>query len=93
MIMRFLKRVKMKTSNELKAAAMIEHLILQNALEIDGFDNSTGETIYSITENLEFVNPELYEELREDFNHHMFEMVKQGPGIMKWKIDGRFLNG
>ena len=87
------KTIKMKTSNELKAAAMIEHLILQNALEIDGFDNLTGETIYSITDNLEFVNPELYEELKEDFNSHMFEMVKQGPGIMKWKIDGRFLNG
>jgi hypothetical protein len=91
--MRFLKKVKMKTSNELKAAAMIEHLILQNALEIDGFDNVTGETIYSITDNLEFVNPGLYKEIKEDFNNHMFEMVKQGPGIMKWKIDGRFLNG
>jgi hypothetical protein len=83
----------MQTPNQLKAAALIEHLILQNALEIDGFDNSTGETIYSITENLEFVNPELYEELRQDFNYHMFEMVKQGPITMKWKIDGRFLNG
>jgi len=83
----------MKTSNELKAAAMIEHLILQNALEIDGFDNATGETIYSITERLEFVNPDLYKELKKDFNDHMFEMVKQGPVVMKWKINERFLNG
>jgi hypothetical protein len=93
MTMTFLKKIKMQTPNQLKAAALIEHLILQNALEIDGFDIETGETIYSITDNLEFVNPELYEDLREDFNHQMFEMVRQGPTIMKWKIDGRFFNG
>ena len=83
----------MKTSDELKAEAMIEHLILQNALEIDGFDNETGETIYSITDQLESVNPDLYSILKKDYESNMFEMVKQGPMVMKWKIDKRFLNG
>jgi hypothetical protein len=83
----------MKTSNELKAEALIEHLILQNALEIDGFDNDTGETIYSITEQLEFVNPDLYLVLKKKYEQNMFEMIKQGPIVMRWKIDKGFLNG
>ena len=89
----FLKKVKMKTSNELKTEAMIEHLILQNAIEMDGFDNETGEMIYSITENLEFVSPDLYDQLKKQYNDHMFSLIKQGPMTMKWKINQEFLNG
>jgi hypothetical protein len=83
----------MSTPNELKTQAMIEHLILQNAIEVDGIDSNTGEMIYSITDKLEIVHPELYDDLKKDYNNHMFEMVRQGPTVMKWKIDKRFLDG
>lgn len=83
----------MKSADQLKTEAMIEHLILQNAIEMDGFDNETGEMIYSITENLEFVNPDLYDKLKKQYNDHMFSLIKQGPMTMKWKINQEFLNG
>lgn len=83
----------MKSADQLKTEAMIEHLILQNAIEMDGFDNETGEMIYSITENLEFVNPDLYDKLKKQYNDHMFSLIKQGPMVMKWKINQEFLNG
>lgn len=83
----------MTSADSLKAQYLIEHLILQNAIEIDGFDNDTGEMIYSITDKLEFVNPDLFNSLKGDFEKHMFTMIDQGPKVMKWKLDSRFYNG
>lgn len=71
---------------DIRTEAMIEHLILQNALEIDGLDEETGEMLYSITDKLKEVHPGLYRELKGDFERHMFELIDQGPKIMQWRL-------
>jgi hypothetical protein len=65
--------------------ALVEHLIMQGAIEMAGIDNK-GEMLYSITDKLEAVSPELYAELTGQYRHHMFQMIKQGPKTMTWKI-------
>ena len=71
---------------DIRTEAMIEHLILQNALEISSIDNNTGEILYSITDKLKEVNPKLYEQLRKQFERQMFELIDQGPKTMTWRI-------
>jgi hypothetical protein len=71
---------------ELQTEAMIEHLILQNALEISGIDKDTGEMLYSITDKLKDVNPKLYDQLRKQYEQHMFELIDMGPKTMNWRI-------
>ena len=74
--------MKINLQNEM----MIEHLLLQNAIEISGIDSETGEMLYSITDKLAEVNPKLYAGLKKDFEQHMFELIDQGPKIMQWRI-------
>ena len=80
-------------TDNLKTEMLVEHLLLQNAIEMGGIDEETGEMLYCITDKLQTVHPQLYKELKGDFERHMFEMIKQGPGIMKWKIDRKYLHG
>jgi hypothetical protein len=68
-----------------KSQALLEHLIMQGAIEMAGID-ANGEMTYSITDKLEEVHPELYIELKDEFEYNMFEMINQGPKIMTWKI-------
>lgn len=68
-----------------KSQALLEHLINQGAIQISDID-SNGEIVYSITDKLQEVHPELYLELRDEFEHNMFEMINQGPKIMTWRI-------
>ncbi len=69
-----------------KTEAMIEHLLLQNALEISGIDEYTGEMLYSITDKLEQVNPKLYYQLKKQYDDYMFELIDLGPKTMNWRI-------
>jgi hypothetical protein len=69
----------------IKSQALLEHLIMQGAIQMDGIDNN-GEMTYSITDKLEEVHPELYTELKDEFEYNMFEMIQAGPKIMTWKI-------
>lgn len=71
---------------DLKTEAMIEHLLLQNALEISGIDEHTGEMLYSITDKLQQVSPQLYDQLKEQYETHMFQLIKMGPKTMNWRI-------
>jgi hypothetical protein len=71
----------------LKTQAMIEHLILQNALDIAGIDEETGEMVYSITDKLKEVNPQLYGQLKKQYEDHMFELIDLGPKTMNWRIN------
>jgi hypothetical protein len=71
-----------------KSQALLEHLIMQGAIEMSGIDK-TGEMTYSITDKLQEVHPELYMELKDEFEYNMFEMIEQGPKIMTWKIRAR----
>lgn len=70
---------------DIKSQALVEHLIMQGAIEMAGIDEQ-GEMIYSITDKLEEVHPSLYSELTEQYKHHMFQMIKQGPKTMNWRI-------
>jgi hypothetical protein len=69
----------------IKSEALVEHLIMQGALEMAGIDDK-GQMLYSITDKLEAVSPELYAELTEQYKHHIFQMVKQGPKSMTWRL-------
>ncbi len=73
-------------SDQLKTQMMIEHLLLQNAIEISGIDEETNEMLYSITDKLKEVNPELYAGLKQEFERNMFEMIDQGPKVMQWRL-------
>ena len=68
-----------------KSQALLDHLINQGAIQISDID-SNGEIVYSITDKLQEVHPELYMELKDEFEHNMFEMINQGPRIMTWRI-------
>jgi hypothetical protein len=69
----------------IKSEALVEHLIMQGAVEMAGIDDK-GQMLYSITDKLEAVSPELYAELTEQYKHHIFQMVKQGPKSMTWRL-------
>ena len=68
-----------------KNQALLEHLIMQGAIEMAGID-ANGEMTYAITDKLQEVHPELYMELKSEFEYNMFEMIQAGPKIMTWKI-------
>ena len=70
---------------DIKSQALLEHLIMQGAIEMSGIDKS-GEMTYSITDKLQEVHPELYMELKDEFEYNMFEMIHAGPKTMTWKI-------
>jgi hypothetical protein len=72
--------------NELQKQAMVEHLVMQNAIEFSGIDEDTGEMLYSITDKLKTVNPELFSQLKTQYEDHMFKMIKRGPKTMTWRI-------
>ena len=66
--------------------ALVEHLILQGGIEIADIDIETGETYYSINDKLKEIAPELYQELEDQFKHHLFILNKRGPKSMTWRI-------
>lgn len=66
--------------------ALVEHLVLQGGIEIADIDLETGETYYSITDKLKEIAPELYQELEDQFKHHLFILNKRGPQSMTWRI-------
>jgi hypothetical protein len=68
-----------------KSQALLDHLVNQGAIQISDIDIN-GEIVYSITDKLQEVHPDLYLELRDEFEHNMFEMINQGPKIMTWRI-------
>jgi hypothetical protein len=71
--------------NNAKTEAMVQHLLMQGAISMHSIDE-VGEIVYSITDKLKYVSPELYEDLRDQYEHHMFKLIDLGPKTMKWKI-------
>jgi hypothetical protein len=71
----------------IKNQALLEHLVLQGALEISGFDLESGETLYTITDKLKSVSPDMYEDLKQTFKYNMYQMIDAGPKIMQWRIN------
>jgi hypothetical protein len=70
----------------LKEEAMLEHLMLQGAVEFQGIDEATGEMMYMITDKMKEVSPEVYKELKDQYEHHMFQLIDQGPTRMTWRV-------
>ena len=70
----------------LQEDALLEHLMLQGAVEFQGIDDTTGEMLYSITDKMKEVSPDIYEELRDQYEHHMFQLIDQGPTRMTWRL-------
>jgi hypothetical protein len=68
-----------------KTEAMLEHLLNQGAISMHSI-NDNGEMLYSVTDKLKLVNPELYEDLKDQYEDHMFKLIDMGPKTMKWKI-------
>lgn len=68
-----------------KTEAMVEHLLNQGAISMHSIDEN-GEMLYSVTDKLKLVNPELYEDLKDQYEDHMFKLIDMGPKTMKWKI-------
>lgn len=82
-----------KTSSvNMKTQALLEHLVLQGAVEMSGIDNQTGEMLYYITDKLKTVHPKLYKQLKGDFEKRMFEMIDKGPEVMQWKFNSEFFD-
>ena len=75
-----------ESSVGLQEDALLEHLMLQGAVEFQGIDDMTGEMMYSITDKMKEVSPDIYEELKDQYEHHMFQLIDQGPTRMTWKI-------
>jgi hypothetical protein len=69
-----------------KTDALIEHLVLQGGIEIADINLETGETYYNITDKLKEIYPELYQDLEDQFKHHLFVLNKIGPKSMTWRI-------
>ena len=70
----------------LKDQAMLEHLMLQGAVEFQGIDEQTGEMLYTITDKLKEVSPGVYDQLKDQYEHHMFQLIDQGPTRMTWRV-------
>ena len=70
----------------LQEEAMLEHLMLQGAVEFQGIDEITGEMMYAITDKMKEVSPGIYEELKDQYEHHMFQLIDQGPTRMTWRL-------
>ena len=70
----------------IKTEAFLEHLLLQGALEVSGMDPITGDTLYSITDKLKEVSPEMYKEVNAIYRKNMIQMIYDGPKTMTWRI-------
>lgn len=70
----------------IKTEAMLEHLLLQGAIEVSGIDPLTGDTLYNITDKLEEVSPIMYKDINDIYKKNMLDMIYAGPKIMTWRI-------
>lgn len=71
---------------DIKKQELLNHLLNQGAIEMSDIDYE-GNVLYSITDKLQHVHPELYAELKEQYEDHMFRLIKKGPSTMNWKIN------
>ncbi len=65
---------------------MLEHLLLQGAIEVSGIDPRTGDTLYNITDKLQEVSPVMYKDIESIYRRNMLDMIYAGPKIMTWRI-------
>lgn len=70
-----------------KTDAMVEHLINQGAVQIHSIDDN-GLMVYKITDKLQQVSPELYQNLKDQYEDQLFRLIDKGPTVMTWRING-----
>jgi hypothetical protein len=71
---------------DIKKQALLDHLLNQGAIQMADIDYK-GNILYSITDKLQQVSPEIYAELKEQYEDHMFKLIKRGPSTMNWRIN------
>ena len=71
---------------DIKKQALLDHLLIQGAIQMADIDYE-GNVLYSITDKLQQVHPDLYAELKEQYEDHMFKLIKKGPSTMNWRIN------
>ena len=71
---------------DIKKQALLDHLLNQGAIQMADIDYE-GNILYSITDKLQQVHPDLYAELKEQYEDQMFKLIKKGPSTMNWKIN------
>jgi hypothetical protein len=57
---------------------MIDALILEGALEIQGIDSSTGQIIYSVTDKMLKIAPEIYHEIEDSIHKTVLSLWEKG---------------
>lgn len=57
---------------------MIDELILNGALEIQGLDMETGQIVFSVTEKMIELAPELYYEIEESIHKVIMSLWEKG---------------
>ena len=71
---------------DIKTQVLLDHLLNQGAIKMADIDYE-GNVLYSITDKLQQVHPRLYAELKEQYEDHMFKLIKKGPSTMNWRIN------
>jgi len=71
---------------DIKKQALLDHLLNQGAIQMADIDYE-GNILYSITDKLQQVSPDIYAELKEQYEDHMFKLIKKGPSTMNWRIN------
>jgi hypothetical protein len=71
---------------DIKKQALLDHLLNQGAIQMADIDHE-GNILYSITDKLQQVSPDIYAELKEQYEDHMFKLIKRGPSTMNWRIN------
>jgi len=57
---------------------IIDALILQGALSIEGIDEKTGQLIYSVTDKMEKIAPDIYTEFQEALYQTVLKLWEKG---------------
>ena len=64
------------------ASEMMDALILSGALEVAAIDSETGELVYAITDKMQEIYPELYEEVNNEIHRSIMSLWQKGFLLM-----------
>ena len=57
---------------------IVERLILEGAIEVAGIDSVTGEFLFSFTDKLKEIDPEMYNGIMESFHQNVMALWEKG---------------
>lgn len=60
------------------SSEILEHLILEGAVEVAGIDIESGEMLYSFTPKLAEIAPEIYSDVTELFQYEVLNLWEKG---------------